>query len=283
MLDLSYTYYNQNLRIIILCIYILINIICNHQNVSCPGRKGHTRDVGRAEKVQIIANARLLEHKNTRGVNKSKHNNFVFRFFGDNLGRLCAISESFGHLQLNKKPASSGSLLSHSHKRFVLVDDGVKVTHGQGCYLHRDTNTAEFVRSGKIAGDSDRGFKKRNDEHESSAAQLTENAIDSIFYSTYPTTPTEGRSWEDLDQYVGLGFDPKKDDAINSITAEDGLFYWSPEVQQLTNDVQFAGCTEIQKRTHMVAYMFELFYDLLLSPEENLSSSPGFETPLGIF
>jgi hypothetical protein len=37
------------------------------------------------------------------------------------------------------------------------------------------------------------------------------------------------------------------------------------------------------KQLHMVAYLFELVYDLMLAPEENVSSSPGFERPLAIF
>jgi hypothetical protein len=33
----------------------------------------------------------------------------------------------------------------------------------------------------------------------------------------------------------------------------------------------------------MVAYLCELAYDIALSPDHNVSESPGFETPLGIF
>jgi len=33
----------------------------------------------------------------------------------------------------------------------------------------------------------------------------------------------------------------------------------------------------------MVGYLCELAYDLALTPSDNVSQSPGFETPLGVF
>ena len=48
--------------------------------------------------------------------------------------------------------------------------------------------------------------------------------------------------------------------------------------------VAFAGCSTLEeKQLHMVGYLFELAYDLMISPTDNVSRSPGFETPLGIF
>jgi hypothetical protein len=48
--------------------------------------------------------------------------------------------------------------------------------------------------------------------------------------------------------------------------------------------IRFAGtqCLK-EKQLHMVAYLCELAYDIALSPDHNVSESPGFETPLGIF
>ncbi len=37
------------------------------------------------------------------------------------------------------------------------------------------------------------------------------------------------------------------------------------------------------KKLHMVAYLCELGYDLMIAPDANISKSPGFETPLGVF
>jgi hypothetical protein len=48
--------------------------------------------------------------------------------------------------------------------------------------------------------------------------------------------------------------------------------------------VNFANAKDIKaKQLHMVGYLCELVYDLALTPGDNVSQSPGFETPLGIF
>jgi hypothetical protein len=41
--------------------------------------------------------------------------------------------------------------------------------------------------------------------------------------------------------------------------------------------------TPVQKFQEVIAYLFELGYDLSLSPENNVSRSPGFEPILGVF
>ena len=48
--------------------------------------------------------------------------------------------------------------------------------------------------------------------------------------------------------------------------------------------INFPGSlTLAEKQLHMAGYLFELVYDLVISPRDNVSRSPGFETPLGIF
>ena len=63
-----------------------------------------------------------------------------------------------------------------------------------------------------------------------------------------------------------------------------GVFLWPPNVLERVNKVKLVGCTSLQeKQLQIVGYLFELFYDLMISPEDNVSVSPGFETCLGIF
>ena len=42
------------------------------------------------------------------------------------------------------------------------------------------------------------------------------------------------------------------------------------------------NCTDNVKFRHMLAYQVELGYDLALSPDDNVSSNPGFESVLGV-
>ena len=41
-------------------------------------------------------------------------------------------------------------------------------------------------------------------------------------------------------------------------------------------------CKDISKFHHVLAYQIELGYDLAISPDNNVSSSPGFESILGV-
>ena len=41
-------------------------------------------------------------------------------------------------------------------------------------------------------------------------------------------------------------------------------------------------CNEMTKFHHILAYQIELRYDLAISPDNNVSMSPGFESVLGI-
>jgi len=63
-----------------------------------------------------------------------------------------------------------------------------------------------------------------------------------------------------------------------------GVLNWTTASLQLTNKVKFAGCQSLhEKQLRMVSYLFELGYELCLAPAHDVSESPGFETPLGVF
>ena len=55
-------------------------------------------------------------------------------------------------------------------------------------------------------------------------------------------------------------------------------------MKERVNRVGFNGLTTLkEKQLRIVGYAFELVYDLMISPLDNISKSPGFETPLGVF
>lgn len=119
--------------------------------------------------------------------------------------------------------------------------------------------------------------------------------LSSKFYRTYPsrnaqyTTDRSRRGYfEHLHLYCGLGFDRTKAMCRNMLSAgeESSLFLWSKSELQQLKKVNFRGLAahDLEERQrHFVGYLCELAYDLAISPSKNVSSSPGFETPLGIF
>lgn len=74
-------------------------------------------------------------------------------------------------------------------------------------------------------------------------------------------------------------------DTVSVLTSRDtatGLFVWSDDAMGHLETL-WHGQLGTSKQLHMVGYLFELIYDLMLAPDDNVSCSPGFESPLGIF
>jgi hypothetical protein len=64
--------------------------------------------------------------------------------------------------------------------------------------------------------------------------------------------------------------------------AEQAKF--SKEMLERIGAVNFQKAKDLEaKQLHMVGYLCELVHDLALAPGDDVSQSPGFETPLGIF
>jgi hypothetical protein len=82
-----------------------------------------------------------------------------------------------------------------------------------------------------------------------------------------------------------LGFSRKEN--IEALHQMDGCgtFAWSTErMLERIGAVNFANAKDLKaKQLHMAGCMCELAYDLALTQGDNVSQSPGFETPLGTF
>ena len=54
------------------------------------------------------------------------------------------------------------------------------------------------------------------------------------------------------------------------------------ENKNIRTSMKNVKCREIAKFHHILAYQVELGYDLAISPDNNVSNSPGFESVLGV-
>jgi hypothetical protein len=60
--------------------------------------------------------------------------------------------------------------------------------------------------------------------------------------------------------------------------------YWLKEMLKRISAINLANVKDLKaKQLHMVGDLYELVYALALAPGDNVSQSPDFETPLGIF
>ena len=143
-----------------------------------------------------------------------------------------------------------------------------------GSYIFYDKIRGCFVRSGKVIG---RSPVARYVEHK--AASETDATL---FYASYPgrKAPRSALAkgyFEHLSLHAGLVFKIGDEEAKTALCSADdkkGLLYWSPTVMsKVTKD----------KQLHMVGYLFEMLYDLMIAPNANVSQSPGFESFLHIY
>ena len=135
-------------------------------------------------------------------------------------------------------------------------------------------------RSGKTSGASNASFSVRGKKHSSNAKTIQEMRK-LQFYRKYPAKGVENlggrKGWFDnLDMHCGMAFDRTEDLSILCPSEpDDKLFVWSR-----------AAIAELNKKSKplqilqldMLAYLWELTYDLLLSKDDNVSESPGFES-----
>jgi hypothetical protein len=63
-----------------------------------------------------------------------------------------------------------------------------------------------------------------------------------------------------------------------------GIFHITPDISANIDRINFQGVSDLKtKKLHMIGYLLELAYDLCIGTDSNVSSSPGFETCLGMF
>jgi hypothetical protein len=222
------------------------------------------------------------------------------------------IPESlFDHLGYAKDLNSSGEVVERLAEITNEPCQRAKVVKHPGHAAgHRDARRLENLRHARIAVfDQDEGLLRvrnsyrhslglalghfqRNKEHGRSSQLLTTESKSSEFYNSYPAMLSESYStarrkgwFVDLSLYVGIGFSRADTAAVSALCVPtDGVLCWTTKALHKTSTTKFAGCkTNPEKQLHMVGYLFELFYDLMLSPDANVLRSPGFETCLGIF
>lgn len=108
-------------------------------------------------------------------------------------------------------------------------------------------------------------------------------------YGQFPVSPRRRGYFEHLRQYVALAFDPKNEAVRTTMVerynnSQGGLFSFSDdEIKKINNVKKNSRHTFVEKRIDMISYLFELGYDLCLSPLDCVSQNPGFESVLGIW
>ena len=140
------------------------------------------------------------------------------------------------------------------------------------------------------SNESKHTFVTRKKEHE--LFSLNKHKT-SNFYTKYPNKDAKGifhqlrnAYFHDLIMYVGFAFDRWNDCVVKQLvdSTMDGIYIWGNGYMEKIKNVNFKGCMmTTEKQLHFIAYLWELGFDLMISPENNVSESPGFEVPFGVF
>ena len=112
----------------------------------------------------------------------------------------------------------------------------------------------------------------------------------SKFYSCYPSLESrlsESCSrkgvFEGLVPFIACGFNPSDKNILTKDVDEGGVLFLSKLDKEKIHNVNFRGRTPDEKILDMIAYQFEIVYDLAICPMDNVSESAGFESCLGVF
>jgi len=232
---------------------------------------------------------RLSSYHIPKRVPKSKHNHWSLEWAKKNLAVVAAYMILFKHTKMDisvfgeskcllAKPTGNSYLLC-SNEEGGLV----------GAYLSYDANEEEWVRAGKATaagkGNKCGGMKGRWHDHEK-RHKAHDNVDDSQYYDLYPSkesirskNPMKAGLFENLQQFVAAGFAPNDATAaqFEKDYASGGLFFYTSDEKASVLRTNFSGKLGNQKFSEMVAYLFELGYDLALSRSHNVSESPGLE------
>ena len=82
--------------------------------------------------------------------------------------------------------------------------------------------------------------------------------------------------FEDLWIVCALGFEPDNTAALVD-TSDNGIFEWDDSTLQAIKSWK-GGKNQKDKQLHLVSYLFEFYYDLMIAPSDNVSVNGGFES-----
>ena len=243
-----------------------------------------TTEKEKGDLLLIKLRERFKAHVKDRVKQAAKKNHWILRFAFKNLPIIAATIILSKHLKLDLKClGESECLLSSNSNQFIPC---LAFPRREGAYLYFDVNRGVFIRSGEVVR---RGFQSRHDEH---LAASKEEKSSSHFYFMYPSKEGKRKEkreklgfFKHLTQIIGAGFDPASEPAmhVGKNYKEGGLLIMSKDDQQRIKSCLKKELKAVQKFQEVIAYLFEFGYDLALSPENNVSRSPGFESIIGIF
>ena len=243
----------------------------------------------KADDLQTKLHHRLSKHLVSRINDPKKQESWCWRWCHRNFGCIAAIMMILGHVKEDFETLDEQYTLLDDEYNFVEVE-GSEVEQTGGAYLYFDKNHKRWVRSGKVSWR--RSFLHRHNEHTKKAkATFLTGGGGSKLYKLYPSqsssrsqTSTIRRGyWENLGLFCAISIPGDDMVSLSKICRnqkEQGIFVYNEfeitKISELGKDGN-----EKDNRLEVIAYLFELAYDLCISVHDNVSESVGFEKCIG--
>ena len=248
--------------------------------------------VEHADKIGRMLRKRLGKHIRTKIADSTKHNHPALLFVQANLNRFAALLCFFKqNRRCNRVLNSKSCLLEHPSRGGFLPATDVTL---EGSYLHYSNEELQWIRSGKAVGSDSsspiNGLVYRNEQGHMKKAMVSTLLDGECFYTLYPSRlntsqlPNKIGHFEDLTQYCGFSF--RRENDLEGLTSTDEgkcMFDWSVYINHLDRSKLGGLKTLREKQLTVIGYFFELCYDICLSPSQNVSNNPGFESIIGVF
>ena len=235
-----------------------------------------------ADELIKILHIRFERHLRLRITNRSKHNHWSLLWSRKNITVIAAIMVLFDHVKRDLSCLDESTTLLSTHGNYLMIAN--VESNLQGAYLYYDMNDNKWIRSGKVTG---RGFDVRHKEHQKKAKCHNHQ---SKFYSRYPSLESKlskscsrKGAFEGRVPFIACGFNPPDKNILTKDVDEGGVLFLSKLDKEKIRNVNFRGRTPDEKILDMIAYQFEIAYDLAICPMDNVSESAGFESCLGVF
>jgi len=232
----------------------------------------------KADLLSCMLQLRLRSHIEGRVLGNQREH-WCLEWAQKNLSVVAAYMVYFNHVMMDIRCLDDSDCLLANPNNDCFVVVSAQTSPLFGCYLHFDNNRGVWIRSGSATGEG--GFGKRLGTHEK-RAKADRNDDDSRFYRLFPhsdsvranSRATDG-IFEYLTPFIAEYF--TMDAASRTDFSNSGLFLYTNEEKRRISSVNFSGKIGEKKYMQMIAYLFELGYDLAISPKRNVSKSPGFE------
>ena len=264
-----------------------VDIVCFCFNHDIDVDRDISNQKQKADIVNTMLLQRLTQYVHKRIADENKRDSWCFKWAAKNMAHMACLMVLFGHVKDDVDCLDEDSMLLSATNNFKIASNEENKNR-HGAYLYYDCNDAQWIRSGKATG---RGFSAMNEEYLKRAKSKRSSSQFDLRYPSKTNTqrnPSSRRGYfENLSQFVAIGFDVNNDEHGKIITGElenGGLFSYTNEEKRKIDSCNMRGRgTTMLKRIDIVAYLFELGYDLSISPADNVSHNPGFESVLGVW